>query len=135
MGEITLTPLKIIPTNKGDILRGLKKSEESFTEFGEAYFSFVHKNLIKGWKKHTKMVLNLIVPIGEIEFIIFNEKNCEFKSIVLSKNNYQRLTIEPGLWVAFRGLSEENLLLNIASIEHNPKESITCELEEIYYEW
>ena len=29
----------------------------------------------------------------------------------------------------------ENMLLNIASIEHNPNESISAELTSINYEW
>lgn len=133
MDGIILTPLKQIHTPKGDVWHGLKKSEESFFGFGEVYFSFVNKGEIKGWKQHTKMVLNLIVLSGEIEFVIYNEK--EFFSVKLSPKNYRRLTIQPNLWVAFRGIEENNMLVNIASIEHNPNEANTKELSEIKYEW
>lgn len=64
------------------------------------------------------MTLNL----GEIEF--FNTK--------LSSNNYQRLTVKAGLWVAFRGIGEYNMLLNL---EHDPNEAINIDLSEIKYEW
>jgi dTDP-4-dehydrorhamnose 3,5-epimerase len=53
----------------------------------------------------------------------------------LSPNNYQRLTIKPGLWMAFRGIGEYNMLLNLASIEHDPSESISIELENIIHDW
>jgi len=134
MDGIKLTQLKKIINSKGNLLHALKKSDDGFGGFGEAYFSTVHDNVIKGWKKHTVMTLNIIVPSGSIEFVCFN--GTKFKSIELSQENYQRLTISPGLWMAFRGKSKGlNLLLNIASIEHDPKESISCDLDDIYYEW
>ena len=135
MDGVILTPLKQIYHPKGDIFHAMKKSDTGFNGFGEAYFSTINKGEIKGWKKHTKMTLNLIVPIGEIEFILYNEKIKEFFSIVLSKKNYQRLTVKPGLWMAFRGLGEYNMLLNIVDMEHDPDEAVSKKLKEINYEW
>lgn len=136
MDGVILSPLKQIANPKGDIYHALKKSDKSFHGFGEAYFTTVNFNEIKGWKKHTKMILNLIVPVGAVQFIIFNDETGEFKDITLSQRNYQRLTVPSGLWVAFKGISSElNLVLNIASIEHDPNEAENCVLEEIKYEW
>ena len=73
MDGIILTPLNQIHHPKGDIYHAMKKSDDGFDGFGEAYFSTVHKNDIKGWKKHRDMTLNLLVPIGEIKFVVYNE--------------------------------------------------------------
>jgi dTDP-4-dehydrorhamnose 3,5-epimerase len=135
MDGVTLTPLKQIYNPKGDIFHAMKKSDDGFEGFGEAYFSTVRKDDIKGWKKHTKMTLNLIVPVGTIEFVVYDENAKEFFSAVLSQKNYQRLTVKAGLWMAFRGIEENSMLLNIASIEHDPKELENIELNEIKYEW
>ena len=138
---LILTPLKQITHPKGDIYHGMKQSDEGFSGFGEAYFSTIQKDEIKGWKKHTKMVLNLIVPLGEIEFVIFDDRKesstfNKFFSVKLSQKNYKRLTVPIGVWMAFRGISSEiNMLLNIASIEHDPLEASTKELNEIGYNW
>jgi len=133
---VSLTPLKVIPHPKGEIRHGLKSSEESFEGFGEAYFSQILTNEIKGWKKHTKMTLNLVVPVGQIRFVVFSELNNEFFETTLGKTNYQRLTIQPNLWVAFQGIGNGlNLLLNLANIEHEPKEADTRDIEEVNYQW
>ena len=79
------------------------------------------------------MILNLVVPIGEIEFVVYD--GSDFFSVKLSKYNYQRLTIKPNLWLAFKGLSDENMLLNLASIEHTPAESENTELHNFNYDW
>jgi dTDP-4-dehydrorhamnose 3,5-epimerase len=135
MDGVILRPLKQIYHPKGDIFHAMKKSDDGFNGFGEAYFSTINKGDIKGWKKHTKMTLNLIVPVGEIEFVVYNEETKEFFSVKLSQNNYQRLTVKPGLWMAFRGCGEYNILLNLASIEHDPNEAISIDIEDIKYEW
>lgn len=148
MGEVTgvlpagvrLTPLRIIPGESGDVLHGLKASDSEYVSFGEAYFSTVKQGSRKGWKKHTRMTLNLVVPVGEIGFVLFDdrEKKPAFFEVALSRKNYQRLTVPPGIWMAFYGIGEEeNMLLNIASIPHDPKEAETLPLENdhIPYQW
>ena len=135
MDGVILTPLKQIHHPKGDILHAMKKSDNGFDGFGEAYFSTIHKDDIKGWKRHTQMTLNIVVIIGEIEFVVYDENIQAFFSVKLSQNNYQRLTVKAGFWMAFRGLGESNILLNLASIEHDPSEAINRELDAIIYDW
>ncbi|NQY23188.1 MAG: WxcM-like domain-containing protein [Campylobacteraceae bacterium] len=135
MDGVVLTPLKQIYNPKGNIFHAMKKSDCGYEGFGEAYFSTIYKDDIKGWKKHTEMTLNLIVPVGSIEFVMYDENTKEFFSVLLSEHNYQRLTVGPNLWMSFRGCEENNMLLNLASIEHNPSESITKEFKDIFYEW
>lgn len=133
---IILTPLKQISHPKGDIYHALKKSDAGYRAFGEAYFTTVHQDDVKGWKKHTVMTLNLVVPVGAVEFVVHDMQTGAFESVTLSQANYQRLTVPPGLWVAFRGVGPElNLVLNIADIEHDPEEAENRPLESIDYAW
>jgi dTDP-4-dehydrorhamnose 3,5-epimerase len=133
MDGVTLTPLKQITHPKGDIFHAMKASDDGFSGFGEAYLSTINQSEVKGWKKHTEMTLNLVVVIGEIEFVVYDDNR--FYGVKLSKNNYQRLTVGPGLWLAFRGLDSENMLLNLASIEHDPNESENVDLGIFNYSW
>ena len=135
MDGVNLSPLKQIHNPKGDIFHAMKKSDFGFNGFGEAYFSTINQDDIKGWKKHTQMTINLVVPFGEIEFVVYDENIKRFFSVKLSQNNYQRLTIKSGLWVAFRGCYDYNMLLNLASIEHNPSEALNIDLNKIEYKW
>lgn len=136
INDVRLTPLKQIYNPKGNVFHAMKKSDEGFISFGEAYFSTINSGDIKGWKKHTLMTMNLIVPVGIIEFMIFDIREGsptyrELYSVTLSRENYCRLTIPPGLWVAFKGIGHNiNLLLNIASHEHDPEEAENRELTD-----
>jgi dTDP-4-dehydrorhamnose 3,5-epimerase len=126
-----VTPLRRIHHPKGDVLHGLKASEDSFNGFGEAYFSHVHMGVTKGWKRHNQMTLNLIVPVGTIEFHLRSDDGTRGSSISLGDARYARLTVPPGVWMAFTGVGEDlNLLLNVASMSHDPGEAVTAPLEQ-----
>jgi len=135
MDGVIISTLKQIHHPKGDIFHAMKKSDIGFSGFGEAYFSIINQSDIKGWKKHTKMTLNLVVPIGEIEFVIYDESTKEFFNTKISKNNYQRLTVKAGLWVAFKGIGGYNMVLNISNIEHHTNEAVNIDLKNIDYNW
>ena len=140
MQEICLTPLTKIETSGGSVLHALKSSEKNFGGFGEAYFSAVNYGMIRGWKKHTEMTSNIIVPVGVIKFVLFDDtkpiKGESFFEVILSIDNYCRLTIPPGIWLAFQGLSKkENILLNLSNLEHQPSESEQKDISEFDYDW
>ena len=133
MEQVNLTSLTIINNDKGDIFRALRKNEVDFSQFGEAYFSTIHKNVIKAWKKHLQMHSNLIVIKGAVKFVCFDGK--DFVSHILSREHYDRLSIEPAVWLGFQGLEDENIILNIASLIHDDTEYKTCSIESIDYNW
>ena len=108
--------------------------------FGEDYFSWVDKGAIKGWKRHNDITLNLVVPLGKIGFTIFDDRLASaskgaFNRVDAGAANYIRLTVPPGVWVAFQGLGEQNMLLNVIPVEHDPCESDNLPLEAISYPW
>ncbi len=139
--DVLTTPLRIIAHPKGNILHGMKKSDTGFTAFGEAYFSTVIKDEIKAWKKHRSMTLNLIVPEGTVKFVVFDQREDSptfalFNEFVISKDNYFRLTIPPNVWFGFAGIgSGLNLILNVASIPHDPEEVERKEIKDLKYNW
>ena len=138
---VILSPQKIINTVGGNVLHVIKNQDKTFSGFGEAYFSLVNNRVVKGWKRHTKMIMNLVVPIGEIQFVIFDDrKNSKtyknYQEIVLSINNYCRLTVPPMLWIAFKGKGDQmNILLNVANIQHSTDEVENKSLESIPFVW
>jgi len=146
MGEINiegllLTPLKKIYHPKGDILHGMKKSDQGFADFGEAYFSTIKYGEVKGWNKHKRMTLNLVVPAGKVAFVVYDDRERtktrgNFFIVEISVDAYQRLTIPPGVWLAFKGKGDgTNLILNIADLEHDPDEVERLNLNQIEYDW
>ena len=138
---IVLTDLKRINHPKGNIYHAMKKSDKGFEGFGEAYFSTIKENEIKGWKKHLKMTMNIIVPVGEVTFVLFDDRENSnsvnnYFSVTLSPSNYYRLTVPPGIWHAFKGHNHDvNLILDVADMIHQPDEIIRANIDDIHFEW
>ena len=133
---IQISSLAKISTDGGDVLHALKKTDSGFNGFGEAYFSTVNYSSIKGWKRHLRMTMNLIVPVGTVRFVFYSEGEGDFRSEIVGVNRYARITVAPGVWFAFEGLAEHySLVLNIASIPHDPNEVERCDLSDIDFAW
>jgi dTDP-4-dehydrorhamnose 3,5-epimerase len=133
--NILVTPLARIRTPNGDVMHGMKNSDREFAGFGEAYFSWVDGNAVKAWKRHTRMTMNLIVPVGNVRVVFFTEEE-GFRVEEIGISNYARLTVPPGIWFGFKGLDmPQNLLLNIASILHDPTEVERRDINTINYNW
>mgnify|MGYP001339582411 CR=1 FL=1 len=137
--DIKITKLKKIFTPGGDVLRALKENEKNFDHFGEAYFSWIKYGSVKAWKVHSKMKLNLIVPVGKVRFVFISpHEKYKFKEIEIgeSKNLYKRISVPPKLIFGFKGLSKpKSLILNIANLQHSKKESKKIDIREFSYKW
>jgi len=137
--DVLITKLDVIDTPGGNVMHAMKESSIGYSGFGEAYFSKVNQRAVKAWKRHKEMTLNLMVPLGEVRFVLFDDREIlspQFQEIIISKNNYCRLTIPPMIWMGFQGLSNgDSILLNIADIEHDPNEVDRKEIEKINYNW
>ena len=135
---VLVTPLRIIDTPGGDVMHAMKQSDPGYIDFGEVYFSQVAHGSIKAWKRHREMTLNLVVPVGEVRFVLYDDQEDRqiFQELVLSPSNYCRLTVPPMVWVGFQGLSSEgSVVLNIANLEHDPLEADKQEISQIDYNW
>jgi len=139
MPKALFVPLRVIAVPGGDVMHAMKASDPGFQGFGEAYFSIVHRGTVKGWKRHNRMTLNFVVPCGDIQVSVFDDsERCHtvFRLGTGRPETYGRLCIPPGLWVAFGGLGDPlNLLLNLASIPHDPTESDTLPITSFPWEW
>lgn len=137
---VELHPLKHIIVPKGDIFHALKSTDKGYAGFGEAYFSQIESGAVKGWKRHNRMTLNIIVPVGKIRFVVYDDRegsatNGKFQEVILSsESNYQRLTLAPGLWMAFQGMDKGiSMLMDIIPEPHDPSEADRKDIEEIKF--
>lgn len=135
--DILRTTLNIFPSEGGQVKRIIRSDDQGFKCFEEAYFSSISPGIIRGWKLHTKMTLNLTVPVGAVKFVfVSNLQGGKFRSEIIGENDYCRLTVPPNIWFAFQGLeNKESIILNIADCIHDPLESLRLGIQEIKFDW
>ena len=135
VSDILVTPMKQITIPNGDVFHAIKQSDQGYVNFGEAYFSFIKYGAVKAWKRHLRMTLNLIMPIGKALFVFVDEAG-NIREEIIGSDRYVRLTIPPRIWFGFQGLDQpSNLLLNLADITHTPEEIESKKISEIDYVW
>ncbi len=138
---VLVTPQRRISNPKGEVMHALKRSGPGFIGFAEAYFSTVLPGVTKGWKRHRRVTLNIVVPVGSIRFVIHDDRaesptRGRFLEVALGPHNYARLTVPPRLWTAFRGVGAgTNLLLNIIDEEHDSAEADDVDLSTFGFPW
>jgi dTDP-4-dehydrorhamnose 3,5-epimerase len=85
------------------------------------------------------MTLNLVCMVGKIHFVLYDGREGsatygQFMEATLSPEKpelYRRITIPPGVWMAFIGIAEgKSMLLNVADIPHDPAEQVNVPIEE-----
>ena len=118
--KIKVFELKKFKNTKGNVLRGFRKTDKYPGISAEIYFSWINKKAIKGWKLHKKMTMNLIVPVGTIKFVFYEDS--KFKEIIIGDKNYSRIYVPNNIFFAFQNLStKKSLVVNNASIIHQKK--------------
>ena len=137
--NIACLDLVRISTSGGDVLRGLKCDDIGFVGFGEAYFSWIEFGAVKAWKRHQRMTMNVIVPVGAVKFVFIEIEDgilARKKEQVIGTDNYTRLVVPPGVWFGFKGMAKfPSLILNVANIPHDPHEVDHMSTEDVDYSW
>ncbi len=140
---VKVTPLRQIPDERGIIMHMMKCTDETFSSFGEIYFSGVNPGAIKAWHLHKEMTLNYAVPVGQIKFVLFDDRPQSstkgvLQELFLGYGNYALVTVPPLVWNGFKGLGTTmSLVANCTTVPHDPGEIIRKDpfTEDIPYDW
>ena len=138
---VQITALERIAVAGGSVLHAMKASSVGYAGFAEGYFSEIDENAIKAWRCHRRATLNLVVPRGNVRFVVYDARpesaTCGiFGAHQIGEDNYARLTVQPDLWLAFQGRGPgTSLILDITNEEYDPKEVERKDLHEIEFSW
>jgi dTDP-4-dehydrorhamnose 3,5-epimerase len=135
--DIKITPLSTFDVDGGSVLHAIKKDDIGYVGLGEVYFSYIDPKAVKAWKKHNRMTLNLVVPLGKVRFVFCDPLNDgHYRVEDIGEGNYVRLTVPPGIWFGFQGIAKHpSLVTNIADLKHDVNEVTRKEIAAFSYKW
>ena len=125
---VQIHSLRQIPDERGKVMHMLKATDSHFEKFGEIYFSVIYPGVIKGWHRHSKMVLNYCVLIGMAKLVLYDERpdsptRHQLQEVFLGEANYCLVRIPTMVWNGFKGVgTTPAVLANCATIPHDPTE-------------
>jgi len=130
---------------RGAVYHMLRADDPNFQGFGEIYFSIINPGIVKGWKRHRKMVMNLTVPKGKLRLVLADHRigtstEGVVQEIVLGEEQkiYSLVTVPAMVWSGFKCLSATpTVLANCSSILHDSAEAEGLKLDDpqISYQW
>lgn len=146
--DALLQPLGVVDTPAGAVLHLLKPGAPLMPGFpiglGEIYFSEVYADQVKAWKCHTRQSQNMAVPLGLVQFVLYDGRKDsptfgKLAELFLGRpDHYQMLHIPPGVWYGFRAVgSGTAIICNCADIPHDPAEGLKLPPDSgrIPYNW
>jgi dTDP-4-dehydrorhamnose 3,5-epimerase len=119
-----VTQIESIADHRGSVIKVISEDSTNFAGFGELYFSTVKTGVIKAWRRHKQMTVNLMLVTGKVRLVVLESLDHEPElDLVLDAQQRKLVTIEPGKWYGFQGLSDaEAMLMNFANIKHEDLE-------------
>ena len=122
--------LNVINSDISNITKIIDKNKENFFGINEVYSTTIKKNSIRAWKKHTKMISNIIVIKGSVKFVFKDDNFDKQNEIVINEKDKKIILIKPMIWFGFKGLEKINTLINFSNILHNENEVIKSNYNE-----
>jgi dTDP-4-dehydrorhamnose 3,5-epimerase len=125
---VTLALRKKIRDDRGAVFHMLRRDDPEFQAFGEVYFSLTHPGVVKAWKLHKRMGLNLFLVSGKARLVLVDGRNDsptkgQVQQIELDETNGPLVVIPPGIWSGFQATGKTDAILaNCATEPHDPTE-------------
>jgi len=121
---VKIHKLKQIPDERGKIMHMLRSDDEHFEKFGEIYFSIVNPGVVKAWHIHREMTLNYACVSGMVKLVLYDDRPqsgtlWDMQEIFIGEDNYVLVTIPPGIWNGFKGISvAPSMVANCATLPY-----------------
>lgn len=125
---VIVTPLRQVVDERGKIMHMMRNDWHGFSTFGEIYFSCINPGAIKAWHKHHRMILNYAVVLGNIKFVLYDDRPDSttagvVQELFLGPDSYSLVTVPPLVWNGFKGVGTvQAIVANCASIPHDDTE-------------
>jgi dTDP-4-dehydrorhamnose 3,5-epimerase len=140
---VKVTPLRRIPDERGVIMHMLKSTDETFTEFGEIYFSCGYPDAVKAWHIHKEMTMNDCCIVGMVKLVMYDmredsQTHGNLMELFMGEQNYCVVQIPPGVANGYKPFGDKMAIVaNCASIPHDKNEIIYIDpfTNEIPYDW
>ena len=143
--DAKIKQLKPITDERGFLMEILRKDDEIFKEFGQAYITAAKPGFVKAWHYHKLQTDNFTCLKGKVKVVLYDPReNSKTKGDVqeffLSLETPIVLQIPPFVYHGFECVSdEESIILNIPTKPYNretPDEHRVNPFDnDIPYEW
>lgn len=137
--------LRVIPDERGRLMEIMRRDDEVFEKFGQAYITTAYPGVVKAWHYHKHQTDHFCVVKGMMKVVLYDEReDSPTKGAVneyfLGEYNPTLVKIPCGVWHGLKGISEEQaILLNLPTetYDYDSPDEYRCPPHDndIPYDW
>lgn len=136
---VIVSPLKIIPDERGCVRHFIRSDDPDFTVFGETYITEVYKGVVKAWHGYPTKLMHYTVIRGMVQLALFDTRKLsktfqKSETLFVGEQNYVRVTIPPGVFNGFKGLTD-SIVVVTASEPFSEEGIIRFNPDYFPYDW
>jgi dTDP-4-dehydrorhamnose 3,5-epimerase len=116
---VVVRDLRPIPDERGMLMEILRSDDPAFRKFGQVYITTAYFDVVKAWHYHKIQWDNFACIRGMCKLVLYDDREQsptrgEVNEFFLGVFQPKRITIPPGVWHGFKGISmEEALMINV----------------------
>jgi dTDP-4-dehydrorhamnose 3,5-epimerase len=117
--DVKTKRLRLIPDERGYLMEMLRNDWPEFETFGQVYITAVYPGVVKAWHYHKLQTDFFICVSGMGKVVLYDSREDsptrgEINEFYLGIQNPMLLTIPPGVYHGFKGISPElTLIINV----------------------
>jgi dTDP-4-dehydrorhamnose 3,5-epimerase len=137
--------LRVIPDERGRLMEILRRDDELFQGFGQAYMTTTYPGVVKAWHRHKKQTDNIACVDGMIKLALYDGRPesptyRQTNQFYIGVHNPMLVQVPPGVFHGWTCVSqEEALIVNIPTEPYdraNPdEERLDPHKNDIPYDW
>ncbi len=142
---VKVTPLKLLPNERGRLMEIQREDDPLFPGFGQAYMTSTFPNIIKAWYKHSEQIDQIAVISGMLKLVLYdNRKDSvtygKVNTIFLGELAPKLVQIDPEIWHGFQAIGQKEAMaihLNSIAFKHDEtdEERLPSDSPLIPYKW
>jgi dTDP-4-dehydrorhamnose 3,5-epimerase len=142
---VKVTPLKVIPDERGRLMEMFRSDEPDFEKFGQVYLTSAYPGVVKAWHYHKKQTDHFVCVQGMMKVVLYDPRDGsptrgQVNEFFLGMWNPVRLRIPPGVYHGFKCISTaEAVIINTPTEPYNRREPdeyrLPAHTAEIPYDW
>jgi dTDP-4-dehydrorhamnose 3,5-epimerase len=142
---VKIKKLKVIPDERGRLMEILRRDDELFQNFGQAYATTTYSGVVKAWHKHEKQTDNIACVAGLIKKALYDGRpdSPTFKEVnefYLGAHNPLLIQVPAGIYHGWMCVSqEEALIVNLPTETYNyerpDEQRLDPHTSDIPYNW
>ncbi len=122
---VQVKTLRLLPDERGRLMEILRKDDECFEKFGQAYITSAYPGVVKAWHYHKLQNDNMTVIKGMAKIVLYDDReNSPTRGVIneffAGEHNHLLVHIPKFIWHGFKCISErECIIINIVTECYN----------------